>query len=132
MINRNDEKECEKQDDVLKISDENEDLEQKDTTDIRAKKESQKDGDVLERSVEQQHDFESMKGNAINISDPKDTRLWKRSGKVRLKDILRNCVAQVNCSLVVTIHDFLLLRFTIREDLSCLVYQDTNCKPLAF
>ena len=86
---------------------------------------------MLERSVEQQHDFDSMKDNANKIPDPKDSRLSKKS-KVRLKDILRNCVAQLNCSLVVTIHDFLLLRFTIREDLSCLVYQDTNCKPLAF
>ena len=66
---------------------------------------------MLERSVEQQHDFDSMKGNANKIPDPKDSRLSKRS-KVRLKDILRNCVAQVNCSLVVTIHDFLFLRFT--------------------
>ena len=87
---------------------------------------------MLERSVEQQHDFDSTKGNANKIPDPKDSRLWKRSGKVRLKDILRNCVAQVNCSLVGTIHDFSLLRFTTREDLSCLVYQDTNCRPLAF
>ena len=131
IINRNDEKECEKQEDVLKKSDEKEDLEEKDTTDNSAKKESQKDGDVLERSVEQQHDFDSMKGNANKLPDPKDSRLSKRS-KVRLNDILRNCVAQVNCSLVIIIHDFLALRFTTREDLSCLVYQDTNCKPLAF
>ena len=47
---------------------------------------------MLERSVEQQHDFDNMKGNANKIPDPKDSRLSKRS-KVRLNDILRNCVA---------------------------------------
>ena len=45
---------------LIKRSDEKEDLEQQDTTDNSAKKESQKDGDVLERSVEQQHDFDSI------------------------------------------------------------------------
>ena len=80
---------------------------------------------MFERSVEQQHDFDSMKGNANKIPDPKDSRLSKRS-KVRLKDILRNCVVQVNCSLVIIIHDLIFLHFTRREDLSCLVYQDTN------
>ena len=83
---------------------------------------------MLEKSVEQQHDFESRKGNANKIPDPKDSRLSKRS-KVRLKDIVRNCVVQVNCSFVIIIHDFLFLYFTTREDLSCLVYQDTNCQP---
>ena len=91
MINRNDQKECEKQEDVLKRSDEKEDLEQKDTTDNSAKKESQKDGDVLERSVEKQHDFDSMKGNANKIPDPKDSRLSKRS-TVRLKEIFYETV----------------------------------------
>ena len=49
--------------------------------------------------MEQQHDFDGMKGNANKILDPKDSRLLKIS-KVRLKDVLRNCVAQVNCLLV--------------------------------
>ena len=116
----------------LKRCDEKEDQEEKDTIDNSAEKESQKEGDVLERSVEQQHDFDSMKGNANKIPDPKDSRLSKRS-RVRSKDILRNCVAQVNsgCSFVIT-RDFLFLRSTTREALSCLVYQDTNCKLLAF
>ena len=38
---------------------------------------------MLERSVEQQHDFDSMKGNVIEIPNPKDVRLSKRR-KVRL------------------------------------------------
>ena len=83
---------------------------------------------MLERSVQYQHDFDSdsMKGNANKIPDPKDSRLSKRS-KVRLKDILRNCVAQVNsgCSFVIT-RDFLFFCSTTREALSCLVYHDTN------
>ena len=95
VIKRNDEKECEKQEDILKRSDEKEDQEEKDTIDNSAEKESQKDEDVLEGSVRQQHDFDSIKGNANKIPEPKDSRLSKRS-KVRSKDILGNCVAQVN------------------------------------
>ena len=38
----------------------------------------QKEGDVLERSVEEQHDFDSMKGSFIKIANPKDVRLSKR------------------------------------------------------
>ena len=88
----------------LKRSDEKEDQEEKDTIDNSAEKEGQKDGDVLGRSVQQQHDFYSMKGNANTFPDLKDSRISKRS-KVRLKDILRSCVAQVNCSFVIVIHD---------------------------
>ena len=56
---------------------------------------------MLERSVEQQHDFDSMKGNAIEIPNPKDVRLSRRR-KVRL--IERNFTkqfAQVNCLIII-------------------------------
>ena len=56
---------------------------------------------MLERSVEQQHDFDSMKGNAIEIPNPKDVRLSRRR-KVRL--IERNFTkqfAQVNCVIII-------------------------------
>ena len=83
---------------------EKEDQEEKDTIDNIAEKESQKDGDVLERSVQQLHDFDSMKGNADKVPDLKDSRISKRSN-VRLKEIFRSCVAQENCSFVIVIHD---------------------------
>ena len=56
---------------------------------------------MLERSVEQQHDFDSMKGNAIEIPNPKDVRLSRRR-KVRL--IERNFTkhfVQVNCVIII-------------------------------
>ena len=46
---------------------------------------------MFKRSVEQQHDFDSMKGNAKKIPDPKDSRLSKRS-TVRLKEIFYETV----------------------------------------
>ena len=61
----------------------------------------QKEGDVLERSVEQQHDFDSMKGNVIEISNPEDLRLSKRR-KVRLfgRNFAEQFV-QVNCFIII-------------------------------
>ena len=81
VIKRNEEKEGEEQEDVFKRSDAKEDQKEKDTIDSEENG-GQKEGDVLERSVEQ-HDFDSMKGNAIEIANPKDVILSKRR-KVRL------------------------------------------------
>ena len=56
---------------------------------------------MLERSAEQQRDFDSMKGDAIEVPNPKDVRLSKRR-KVRL--IERNLTkqfAQVNCVILI-------------------------------
>ena len=123
MIKRNDEKKGEKQGYVIKRSDEKENQKEKDTIDNSDEKKGQKEGNMLERRVGQQHDFDSKKGSTNNIPDPKDVSLSKRR-KVRLKDILRNCMAQVNCSFVIIIHDFLFLCCTTRKDSPSLVYND--------
>ena len=120
---KSDDEEGQKQEDVIKISDVKEDQNEQDMIDNSDEKKGQKEGDLFVRSVGQQHDFDSMKGNANEIPDPEEVSLPKRM-KVRLKDILRNCMAQVNCSFVIIIHDFLFLCCTTGKDSSSLVYKD--------
>ena len=122
VIKRNDEKEGEEQEDVFKRSDAKEDQKEKDTIDSNEKG-GQKKGDVLERSVEQQHDFDSMKGNAIEIPNPKDVRLSKRR-KVRLMEIM------ISYFLSPTTRKDSSSSFY--KDFSCIYFKRTNCKLVSF
>ena len=65
---------------------------------------------MIDRCAGQQHDFDGGKDNASKIPDPKEVSTSKRK-KVRLKDILRNCMAQVNCPFVIHYYFFLFLFF---------------------
>ena len=66
-------------------------------------KDCQKQEDVIDRCAGQQHDFDRRKGNANKIPDREEVITSKRR-KVRLKDILRNCVAQLNNPYVIIIY----------------------------
>ena len=72
---------------------------------------------MIDRSAGQQHDVDTRKKNANSIPNPEQVITSKRR-KVRLKDILRNCVAEVNYPYV------FILVFGLQEFLMHLLKKD--------
>ena len=72
----------------------------------------QRQEDVIGRCAGQQHEFDRRKGNANKIPHREEVITSKRR-KVRLKDILRNCVAQVNYLYVIY---YLFLMYLFEKD----------------
>ena len=96
VIKRNGEMDGQKQaEDVIKGNDEMDGQKKEDVIKESDDKDGQKEEGVIDRCAGQQHDFDRRKENANRIPNPEEVITSKRR-KVRLKDIIRNCMAEVD------------------------------------
>ena len=120
VIKGGDEMDGQKEEDVIKGSNEIDDQKEEDVIKGSDEMDGQKEEGVIDRCAGQQHDSDRGKENANRIPNPEEVITSERR-KVRLKDILRSCVAQVKCPYIIYyflffgLQEFLTYLFTKRR-----------------
>ena len=114
VIKGSNEMDDQKEEDVIKGGDEMDGQRQEDVIKGSDVMDGPKEEGVIDRCGGQQHDFDRGKENA-RIPNPEEVITSKRR-KVRLKDILRSCVAQVKCPYII----YYFLFFGLQEFLTYL------------